>query len=134
MPVCVELIAIAVLWSFTLQNRWDMKRLLFSSIAVAACGMCLWPVVWFFAHLLPPSESMEVARRYAQAQGLPVQGGGGLQEYVTQPDAWGGCELKVTLGLPSKDDRKQVFIAHVQRSSLLTGWRVIEAETRDVPK
>jgi hypothetical protein len=102
--------------------------------AVAALwGTCLWlPLVTF--NDLPPWEATEVARRRAVADGHAVQEAGSMGHYITQPDAFGGCEVEVLFGLPPIGGRERDVAVRLRRSSALRGWQVTEVAVRESPR
>ena len=104
-------------------------RLLLLVAVIVACGVCLWlPLVTF--NDMPPWEAMDAARRHAQEAGYDVIESGGSGEYITQPDALGGCEVEAHLGFRMTDDRRLVVV-RLRRSSALGVWRLVSVSIRE---
>jgi hypothetical protein len=112
--------------------RRNWLRLLLGGMSLVACTVCVWPYFCLFMHDPPSLESMEVARRHAQSQGLQVQLWGGFQDNLTEPDDLGGCDVEVRLWLPDEGGKHRDYVARVRRRSFLTNWWVVEASARDV--
>jgi hypothetical protein len=110
-----------------------VRRAVLIFVVVASCGICLWlPLVTF--NDLPPWEATDVARRRAVADGHPVQKAGSIGRYITQPDAFGGCEVEVLFGLPPVGRHERDVAVRLRRSSALLGWQVTEVAVRESPK
>ncbi len=101
-----------------------------TGFTVVAAGMCLWlPLVAF--NDLPPFEAGNVARRHATAIGYDVSGSGTAGDFITQPDAFGGCEVQVSFVLPPEASKSRELTMRLKRSSALASWRVTSASVHD---
>jgi hypothetical protein len=120
--------------AFTVARAGKFVRSAVLIFAVAAsCGTCLWlPLVTF--NDLPPWEATEAARRRSVADGHPVQNAGSMGQYITQPDALGGCEVEVLFGLPPIGERERDVAVRLRRSSALRGWQVTDVAVRESPR
>lgn len=97
--------------------------------AAVAAGACLWlPLVTY--NDLPPFEAGDVARRHATACGYDVSDCGTSGDYVTQPDAFGGCEVEVTFRPPDDGVGRPTLAVRLRRPNALVPWHVTDVSVR----
>jgi hypothetical protein len=69
----------------------------------------------------PGRDAIVAAQAYAKGEGFDV-GEGGFAQFVTEPNAYGGCEVEVSLGS---------VVMRLRRSWRLGEWRVIDIKKVD---
>jgi hypothetical protein len=81
----------------------------------------------------PGKEAMEAGQKYAAERGYNV-GPGGLAEFVTQPDGWGGCEVEVTFGAGTITNPDRVIVMRLSRRWRGGVWQLTAFVAREKPE
>ena len=103
----------------------------FALLASLVTAISLWLILVTFNDM-PPLGAEESAGQHAESLGFKPLGCRG--EYITQPDAFGGCEVEVTFGLSPSVGSDRVLSIRLRRSNALVDWKVTATTLRYLPK
>ena len=101
-----------------------------AALAIPAAAAAIVAAAVYIDHF-PARDGMEAAHSLANGQGYKTYPGG-IADFVTQPDGWGGCEVRAKLLLVPADKRQELVV-RVRRSWTFGSWWATGIDVQDIP-